>query len=124
MNDLVWTYYFPQPEAGSGNDYITFNDNDYAQWGWIGYCSYENCQYEDKGNVFYETPSAITLGYDYSTSLNYFVFYATQDVWIDGYTEYSLEWINAGMVSWVETYFVWLFEEESSAASVGNDAIT
>lgn len=37
MDDLVFSHWFSQPEAGTGYDTITFTDADYAQYGWIGY---------------------------------------------------------------------------------------
>jgi hypothetical protein len=91
LSDVMHINYIPQPDTSasyytSDMEYITFTE--YIPNGWIGYCQYEGCS-GDKGQG--ETPVAIQLGYDYSTYYNYFVFFATSDVWYAGETDFFME---------------------------------
>jgi hypothetical protein len=119
MSDLAFQMPAAAPVQGEwdGADTIVFDS--YPPKGWIGVCSYEYCNSETNGQ---ETPSAIVPGYSYNIYSNYFVFYLTQDLFSgdigdpsdpDFDYEGMLEMIDSDFEAWIESYFGWLFVEES-----------
>lgn len=120
MDDIVFQMPLTAPVQGEwdGADTIVFTE--YSPKGWVGVCSSEYCYSEVYGQ---ETPSAIVPGYEYSIYSNWFVLYLTQDLFSgeiigdpsDPDFDYAgaMEMIDADFEAWVESYFGWLFVEES-----------
>lgn len=64
----VFMFYIDRAEAGSGQT-VTFTE--YPVYGWLGYCTSEECEGEE--------PRSVVTGFTYDATETYFVYYATSD---------------------------------------------